>query len=158
MVTFAKQHGLYKVFTEEVEIPVADEDKFVEETRTMNFAEENMFKHFFFAWKILPRAIKCKTDNVILRRVTSTNAAWLILVRSYYSATTRGAILQRTKSLANKRVKPGCNPIYTRFKMVYHVGRDLRANGTDIWDENSLEYVSFGRRLSERRSHSPSMG
>ena len=135
MVTFAKQHGLYKVFTEEVEIPDANKEKFFGEAQAMNFAEGKQFKHFFFAWKILSRAIKCKTDNVILRRVTSPNAAWLVLIRSCYSTTTRGVILQRTEVLTNKRVKPGYNPIYTRFEMADHVGRDLRANGTDTSDE-----------------------
>ena len=39
MITFAKQNGLFQVFTEEVEIPVADEEKLVEETQVMHFAE-----------------------------------------------------------------------------------------------------------------------
>ena len=68
MVTFAKQLGLYKVFTEEVKIPEADEQKFFEEIQMMNFAEENIFKYFLFAWKILSRAINA-------RRITSYYAA-----------------------------------------------------------------------------------
>ena len=68
-----------------------------------------------------------------MRRVTSPAAAWQILVGSY-SATTRGAKLQRTKALTNRRVKPGSNPIHTLSEMADDA-RDLRANGTDILDE-----------------------
>ena len=31
LITFAKQQGMFRVFTEDVEIPVADEEKSVEE-------------------------------------------------------------------------------------------------------------------------------
>ena len=86
--------GLSKtlVFTKDVDIPVADEEKSVEETQAMGFAEDEIRKHFL-AWNILCRAIKGKADNDILRRVISPTAAWRILVGSY-SATTRGAKLQ----------------------------------------------------------------
>ena len=98
LITLAKQHGLFRVFTEDVEIPVADEEKSVEEIQAMGFNQEEIRKHFL-VWNILSRAIKGKTDNDILRRVTSpTAAAWRILVGSY-SATTRGAKLQRMKEL-----------------------------------------------------------
>ena len=98
----------------------------------MGFAEDEIRKHFL-AWNILSRAIKGKTDNDILRRVTSPTAAWQIPVGSY-SATTRGAKLQLMKALTNRRVTPGSNPIHTLSKMVDDA-RDLRANGTDISDE-----------------------
>ena len=81
----------------------------------MGFAEDGIRKHFL-AWNILSRAIKGKADNDILRRVTSPTAAWRILVGSY-SATTRGAKLQRMNALTNRRVKPGSNPIHTLSEM-----------------------------------------
>ena len=77
----------------------------------MGFAEDEIRKHFL-GWNILSRAIKYKTDNDILRLVTSPTAAWRILVGSY-SATTRGEKLHRMKALTNRRVKPGSNPIHT---------------------------------------------
>ena len=132
LISLAKQHGLFRVFTEDVERPVADENKSAEEIQTMGFAEDGIRKHFL-AWNILSRAIKCKTDNDILRQVTSPIAAWRILVGSY-SAATRGAKLQRMKALTNRRVKPGSNPIHTLSEMADNA-RDLRANRTDISDE-----------------------
>ena len=45
----------------------------------MGFAEDEICKHFL-AWNIPSRAIKGKTDNDILRRVTSPTATWRILV------------------------------------------------------------------------------
>ena len=132
MITLGKQHGLFRVFTQVVEIPVADEEKSVEEIQATGFAEDEIWKHFL-AWNILSRTIKGKTDNDILRRVTSPTAAWRILVGSY-STTTRGAKLQSMKTLANRRVKPSSNQIHTLSEMA-DGARDLRANGTDIWDE-----------------------
>ena len=102
------------------------------EIQAMGFAEDEIRKHFL-AWNILSRAIKGKADNDILRRVTSPTAAWRILVGSY-SATTRGAKLQRMKALTNRRVKPGSNLIHTLSEMADDA-RDLRANGTDVSDE-----------------------
>ena len=111
LITFAKQHGMFRVFPEDVEIPVADEEKPVEEIQVLGFAEDEIRRHFL-ARNILSRAIKDKMDNDILRRVTSPTAAWRILVGSY-SATTRGAKLQHMKAFTNRRVKPGSKPIYT---------------------------------------------
>ena len=132
LITLAKQHSLFWVFTEDVEIPVADEEKSVEEIQAIGFAEDEILKHFL-AWNILSYAIKAKTDNNLLRRVTSPTAAWRILVGSY-SATTRGAKLQRMNALTNRRVKPGSNLVHTLSEMADDA-RDLRANGTDILDE-----------------------
>ena len=133
LITLAKQHGLFRVFTEDVEVLfVADEDKSVEEIQAMDFAEDEIRKHFL-AWNILSRAIKGKADNDILSRVTSPTAAWRILVGSY-SASTRGAKQQRMKALTNRRVKPGSNPIHTLSEMADNAC-DLQANGTDISDE-----------------------
>ena len=132
LITFAKQHGLFRVFTDNVEIYAADEEKSVEEIQAMGFAEDKIRKHFL-AWNVLSRTIKDKTDNDILRRVTSPTAAWRILVGSY-SATTQGAKLQRITALTNRRVRPGSNPIHTLSEMVDDA-RDLRANGTDISEE-----------------------
>ena len=132
LITLAKQHGLFRVFTEDVEIPVADEDKSVEEIQAIDFVEDEIRTHLL-ASNILSRAIKGKTDNDILRRVTSPTAAWRIMVGSY-SATTRDAKLQRMKALTNRRVKPVSNPIHTLSEMA-NDARDLRANGTVFSDE-----------------------
>ena len=82
LITLVKQHSLFRVFTEDVDVPVSDEDESVEEIQAMGFAEDEIRKHFL-AWNILSRAIKGKADNDILRRVTSPTAAWRILVGSY---------------------------------------------------------------------------
>ena len=132
LITLAKQHSLFWVFTEDVEIPVVDEEKSVEEIQAIGFAEDEILKHFL-AWNILSYAIKAKTDNDILRRVTSPTAAWRILVGPY-SATTRGAKLQRMKALTNRRMKPDSNRVHILSEMADDA-RDLRANGTDISDE-----------------------
>ena len=111
LITLAKQHGPFRVFTKEVEMSVADEEKSVEEIQAMGFTEEEIHKHFL-AWNILYRAIKGKTGNDILRQVTSPIAAWRVLVGSH-SSTTQGAKLQRMKALTNRRGKPGSNVIHT---------------------------------------------
>ena len=67
LITLAKQHGLFRVFTEDIEIPVADEDKSVEEIQAMGFAEDEILRHFL-AWNILSRTIKGKAHNDIFRR------------------------------------------------------------------------------------------
>ena len=59
LINLAKQHGLFRVFTEDIEIPVADEEKLVEEIQAMGFDEEEIRKHFL-AWNILSRAIKAR--------------------------------------------------------------------------------------------------
>ena len=46
VITLAKQHGLFRVFNEDVEIPVADEEKSVEEIQVMGFDEEEIWKYF----------------------------------------------------------------------------------------------------------------
>ena len=69
LITLAKQHGLFRVFTEDLEIPKA-----AEEIQAMGFAEDEIRKHLL-AWNILSRAIKGKTDNDILPRVISPTAA-----------------------------------------------------------------------------------
>ena len=144
LITLAKQHGLFRVFTEDVEIPV-DEEKSDEEIQATGFAEDEVRKRFL-AWNILSRTIKGKKDNDILRRVTSPTAAWRILV-GLYSATTRDAKLRRMKALTNRRVKPGSNPIHILSEMVDDA-RDFRVNGTtDISDE--IVCVMFLRVLPE---------
>ena len=154
---------MFRVFID-VQIPVAEEEKSVEEIQAMCFAEDEIRKQFL-AWNIRSHAIKGKTDNDIFRRVTSPTATWRILVGSY-SATTRGAKLQRMKALMNRRVKPGPSSMHTLYESADDA-RDLRANGiTDISDEIVYflflqvlqEEYSFGRLLSEKKSRSPSMG
>ena len=147
----------------DVEILVADEEKLVEQIQAIGFANDEIRKHFL-AWNILSRAIKDKMDNVILHRVASPTAAWRILVGSY-SATTRGANLQRMKALTNRRVKPGSNPIHTLSEMT-NDARDLQSKGTDISDEIVCllflqvlpEEDDVFRQVIEKRSRSPSMG
>ena len=46
LITLAKQHGLFRVFTEDFEVPVADKEKSVEEIQAMGFAEDEVRKHF----------------------------------------------------------------------------------------------------------------
>ena len=130
LITLAKQHGLFRFFTEDAEIPVANEEKSVEEVQALDFTQDEIWKHFL-AWNIPSRAIKGKTDNHTMRRVTSPTAAWRTVVGSY-SATTRGANLKRMKGLTNRRVNTGSNPIHTC--KIADDARDLRANGTDISD------------------------
>ena len=142
LITFAKQHGMFRVFTEDVEIPVADEEKSVEEIQVLGFAEGEIRKHFL-ARNTLSRAIKDKTVNDILRRVTLPTAAWRILVGSY-SATTRGAKLQHMKAFTNRRVKPGSKPIHTCLTYPA-VGMIRGASGVCmryIRRYGSLEYVT----------------
>ena len=55
---------MFRVFTEGVEIPVADEEKSVKEIQAMGFAKKEIRKDFL-AWNILSRAIKGKADNDI---------------------------------------------------------------------------------------------
>ena len=55
---------MFRVFTEDVEMPVAVEEKSDEEIQAMGFAKEEIRKHFL-AWNILSRAIKGKADNDI---------------------------------------------------------------------------------------------
>ena len=51
-ITFVKQHGLFRVFTEKVEISVVDKDKSVEEVQATYFAKEEIRK-YFLTWNIL---------------------------------------------------------------------------------------------------------
>ena len=44
--TLAKEHGLFRVFTEDIELSVADEEKPVEEIHAMGFAEDEIWKTF----------------------------------------------------------------------------------------------------------------
>ena len=46
LIAIAKQRGLFRVFTEDVEVSVADEEKSVEEIQAMGFAEDEIRKHF----------------------------------------------------------------------------------------------------------------
>ena len=46
LITLAKEHGLFRVFIEDVEIPVADEGKSVEEIQAMGFDEEELRQYF----------------------------------------------------------------------------------------------------------------
>ena len=109
-------NSLFQIFTEEVEIPVADKEKSVEKIQAMGFAEEENRKHVL-TWNILSCAIKGKTYNDILRRVTSPTAAWRLLI-GLYGANTPGATLQCMKSYTNRRrVKPGSDPVHTLSEM-----------------------------------------
>ena len=46
LITLAKQHSLFRLFTNEVEIPVADEDKSVKKIQAIGFSDDDIRKYF----------------------------------------------------------------------------------------------------------------
>ena len=127
----AKLHGLFGVFTDGVDVPVADETMPIAALQEA-FPHENAQKHFI-AWNILSRAIAENGDRDTLRHASSPAAGWCALVDTY-SASTLGAKVQYLQSLTSRRVKPGANPIPVFAAMIEGV-RNMRANGLDIEDE-----------------------
>ena len=127
----AKLHGLFGIFTEEVDVPVADETMSITDLQDA-FPHENIQKHFI-AWNILSQAIVSNGDRDTLRHASSPAAGWRALVDTY-SASTLGAQVQCLQSLTSRRVKPGANPIPVFAAMIEDV-RNMRANGSDIEDE-----------------------
>ena len=133
----AKLHGLFWIFTEGVEVPVADEMMSIAALQDA-FPHENIQKHFI-TWNILSRAIARNGDRDTLRHASSPAAEWRALVNTY-SASTLGAKVQCLQSLTSRRVKPGSNPIPVFAAMIEDV-RNIRANGSDIEDE--VVYLFF---------------
>ena len=127
----AKLHGLFGIFTEGVDVPVADETMSIAALQEA-FPHENTQKHFI-AWNILSRAIESNGDRDTLSHASSPAAGWHALVDTY-SASTFGAKAQCLQSLTSRRVKPGANPIPVFAAMIEDV-RNMRANGSDIEDE-----------------------
>ena len=52
----AKQYDRFRTFTDKMQMPVADQDKSVEEVQAMSFTDEEI-KHSL-TWNIISRAIK----------------------------------------------------------------------------------------------------
>ena len=125
---FSELHGLFGIFTEGVDVPVADETMSIVALQEA-FPHENMQKHFI-AWNILSRTISSNGDHDTLRHVSSPAAGWRALVDTY-SVSTLGAKVQCLQSLTSRRVKPGANPIPVFPAMIEDV-RNMRANGSDI--------------------------
>ena len=156
ILCLAKLHGLFGIFTEGVDVPVADETMSITALQEA-FPHEIIQKHFI-AWNILSRAIASNEDRDTLRHASSPAAGWRALVDAY-SASTLGAEVQCLQSLTSRRVKPGSNPIPLFAAMVEDV-RNMRANSSDIEDEvicllfmRALpdEYNVFRQMLERRR-------
>ena len=152
----AKLHRSFGIFTEGVDVPVADEAMSIAALQEA-FPHENIQKHFI-AWNILSRAIVSNGDRDTLRHASSPAAGWRALVDTY-STSTLGAEVQCLQSLTSRRVKPGSNPIPVFAAMIEDV-RNMRANGSDIEDEvvcllflRALqdEYNVFRQMLERRR-------
>ena len=127
----AKLPGLFGIFTEGVDVPVADETMSIAALQEA-FPHENIQK-FFNAWNILSRAIANNGDRATLRHASSPASGWRALVDTY-SASTLGAKVQCLQSLASRRVKPGANPIPV-FAAIIEDVRNMCANGSNIDDE-----------------------
>ena len=127
----ANLRGLFVIFTEGVDVPVADEKISTAALREA-FPQENVQKHFI-AWNILSRTITNNGDRDTLRYASSLAAEWGALVDTC-SASTLGAKVQCLQSLTSRRVKPGANPIPVFDAMIEDV-RNMRANGSDVEDE-----------------------
>ena len=127
-----KLHGLFGIFTEGVDVLVAEETMSIAALQE-GFPHENVQKHFM-AWNILSRAIANNGERDTLRHAFSPAAGWRALVDTY-SASTLGDKAQCLQSLTSRRVKPpSANPIPVFASMIEDV-RNMRANGFDIEDE-----------------------
>ena len=140
----AKLHGLFGIFTEEVDVPVADETMSTTALQEA-FPHENIQKHFV-SWSILSWAIVSNGDRDTLRHAPSPAAGWRALVDTY-STSTLGAKVQCLHSLTSRRVKPGANPIPVFSAMIEDV-RNMRANGSNI--ENEVVCLLFLRALPDK--------
>ena len=139
----AKLHGLFGIFTEGVDVPVADETMSIAALQEA-FSHENIQKHFI-AWNILSRAIASNGDRDTLRHASSPAAGWRALVDTY-SVSTLGAKVQCLQPLTSRRVKPSANTIPVFAAMIEDV-RNMRANGSDI--EDDLVCLLFLRALPD---------
>ena len=143
ILCLAKRLGLIGIFTEGVDVPVADETMSIAALQEA-FPRENIQKHFI-AWNILSRAIACNEDRDTLRHASSPAAGWRALVDTY-SASTLGAKVRCFQSLTSWRVKPGSNPIPVFAAMIEDV-RNMRANGSD--NEDEVDCLLFLRALPD---------
>ena len=105
----AKLHGLFGIFTDGVDVPVADKMVSIA-TLQETFPRVNVHNKHFIAWNIFSRAIANNGDQDTLRHAFSPAAGWRALVDTY-SASSLGAKVQCLQSLTSRRVKPGANPI-----------------------------------------------
>ena len=74
ILCLAKLLDLIGIFTEGVDVPVADETMSIAALQEA-FSRENIQKHFI-AWNILSRAIACNEDRDTLRHASSPPAGW----------------------------------------------------------------------------------
>ena len=139
----AKLHGLFGIFTEGVNAPVADETISVAALQEA-FPRENVQSHFI-AWNILSRAIADNGDRDTLRHASLPTAGWRALVATY-STSTRGAKVQCLQSLTSRHVKPGANPIPVLAAMIEGV-RNMHANG--LYIEDKIVCLLFLRALRD---------
>ena len=152
----AKLHGLLGIFTEGVDVPVADETMLIAALQE-TFPHENIQKHLI-AWNILSRAIASNGDRDTFRHASSPATGWRALVDTY-SASTLGANVQCLQSLTSRFVKPGTNPIPVFVAIIEDV-RNMRATGSDVEDEVAClfflralpdEYNVFRQMLGRER-------
>ena len=92
----AKLHGLFGIFTEEVDVS--------------GDLSPRECTEVFRRLEHISRAIANNGDCDTLRHAFSSAAGWRALVDTY-SASTLGAKVQCLQSLTSRRVKPGANPI-----------------------------------------------
>ena len=81
----AKLHGLFGIFTEGVDAPVADETMSIAVFLQEAFPHENVQKKYFMAWNILSRAIANNGDRDTLCHAFSPASRWRALVDTYCS-------------------------------------------------------------------------
>ena len=142
----AKLYDLFEIFTEDVDVPDADEGMSVSASHQA-FPGEDIQKHLK-AWNILSRALEGSTDRDTLRHTTSPAAGWRAQVDTH-TASTLGAKVQCLQSITSTRVKQGANPIPVVAAMIEDV-RNMRANDSDIEDE--FVCPLFLRALPEKYS------
>ena len=66
LITLGKQHSLFRVFSDVVEIPVVDEEKSTEEIQATGFFDEEI-RQLSLVRNIVSRAIKSGTDDNVLQ-------------------------------------------------------------------------------------------
>ena len=145
----AKPRGLFGIFTNGVDVLVADETRSIAALREV-FPHENL-KNNLIAWNIMSRAIADNANRYTLRHAPASE--WRALVDTF-SASTLGAKVQCTQLLTSKRVKPGANPIPVCPAMIEDV-HNIRANGYDIEDE--VVCLIFLRALPDEYNVFPQM-
>ena len=105
----AKRHDLSGIFTDGVDVPVADETMSIAALKEA-FPRENIQNHFIVRNIPSRTIITDNADRDTLRHASSPVAGWRALVDTY-SASTLGFKVQCLQSLTSRRVKPDANPI-----------------------------------------------